>query len=435
MNKYLQIGGSILAVVLLLGLMNNIGYQTVQASNQEIINGEVHQKESLFPTISKLYSTDQHSSMRTTGRNDDPVIFSQHPYLPSESWIFRTSTVYSDPIYLCQDNFFIFSTYVHSIKWYGICAMYNGGWIQGDPIGFKFQIIFYDDNNGSPGSVKYTFSDLEPTALDTGLSYTSFEMYYWEVELLPTVYMTSGWISIHNTYHPDYFWFLWAGSPDGDLSMYQQGSSVSHIIGDCAFNLTGYRPPSDITIEDILQPVSGPAAIIAPIINMTGEVGGPIAFPLTVKITSSTLEYNKTQNVDFYPWPHLYLCVVFPEWAPEAMNNPLENTTIEYTIVATAYYLHDEHQDDNTKTQKFNLTYTPDIHRLFLFGLISNKIEYNTSISFHAKSLFYYDCTTSDHDVLSSFEKIFLSKKHEVGYVGVKVIVGMFDGIMTFEDT
>jgi len=53
MNKYPLIGGSICAVVLLVlaSLMNVVGYQTVQVSNQKMINSEIDQKELLFQTI------------------------------------------------------------------------------------------------------------------------------------------------------------------------------------------------------------------------------------------------------------------------------------------------------------------------------------------------------------------------------------------------
>ena len=53
MKKYPLIGGSIFAVVVLVlcSLNNIVGYQTVQASNQKIINTEVDQKELLFQTI------------------------------------------------------------------------------------------------------------------------------------------------------------------------------------------------------------------------------------------------------------------------------------------------------------------------------------------------------------------------------------------------
>jgi hypothetical protein len=53
MNKYPLIGVSICAVVLLVlgSLSNVVGYQTVQSSNQQIINEEVNQKELLFQTI------------------------------------------------------------------------------------------------------------------------------------------------------------------------------------------------------------------------------------------------------------------------------------------------------------------------------------------------------------------------------------------------
>jgi hypothetical protein len=53
MKKYPLIGGSIIAVVLLVlgSLTNVVGYQTVQSSNQKVIKEEVDQKELLFQTI------------------------------------------------------------------------------------------------------------------------------------------------------------------------------------------------------------------------------------------------------------------------------------------------------------------------------------------------------------------------------------------------
>jgi hypothetical protein len=56
MNKYPLIGGSICAVVLLvLGTLSTVvGYQSVQTSNQQIINEEINQKELLFQTIIDL---------------------------------------------------------------------------------------------------------------------------------------------------------------------------------------------------------------------------------------------------------------------------------------------------------------------------------------------------------------------------------------------
>jgi hypothetical protein len=53
MDRYPLVGGSILAVVLLVlgSLTNVIGYRTFQSSNQKIINEEGNQKELLFQTI------------------------------------------------------------------------------------------------------------------------------------------------------------------------------------------------------------------------------------------------------------------------------------------------------------------------------------------------------------------------------------------------
>ena len=53
MRKYPLIGGSICAVVLIVlaSLTNVVGYQTVQVSNQKILNNEINEKELLFQTI------------------------------------------------------------------------------------------------------------------------------------------------------------------------------------------------------------------------------------------------------------------------------------------------------------------------------------------------------------------------------------------------
>ena len=53
MRKYPLIGGSIVAVVVLVlsSLTNVIGYQTVQSSNLKMISNEIDQKELLFQTI------------------------------------------------------------------------------------------------------------------------------------------------------------------------------------------------------------------------------------------------------------------------------------------------------------------------------------------------------------------------------------------------
>jgi len=56
MEKYPLIGVSIIAVVLLIlgSFTNVIGYQTVQSSNQKLIQDEVNQKELLFQTIANI---------------------------------------------------------------------------------------------------------------------------------------------------------------------------------------------------------------------------------------------------------------------------------------------------------------------------------------------------------------------------------------------
>jgi hypothetical protein len=61
MNKYPLIGGSICAVVLIVlaSFTNVVGYQTVQSSNQKMINSEIDQKELLFQTIVDIANNKQ----------------------------------------------------------------------------------------------------------------------------------------------------------------------------------------------------------------------------------------------------------------------------------------------------------------------------------------------------------------------------------------
>lgn len=361
----------------------------------------------------------------STGRRDE--LFTQRPYTPTESWNFYTSD--SNVGYLCQEDFWGLTDTFCIISWYGLPLIYSNGWLQGDPTGMQFEIKFYEDSGGYPGDVVATFSDLEPFPINTGQVYSDWEMYYWELWLPTGISLVDGWVSIQSTYCPDGSWLLWAGSPEGNFNAMQNNYSLGDNL---AFNLAGILVPyDDVKIDSILQPASGPAAVIAPIINVTNIGCFQETFPLTVQITSSALEYNQTQIVSLEPFsPNQSMKVIFPDWTPAAWHNTIENTTIEYTISATAFLATDHNQSDNTKTQSFNLTYSCDLHRLFLLGLISKRTEDNTSISFHAKHLFYYDDNTSDYNRLSSGEKIIISKEHQTGYVGRRIIIGIFDGIV-----
>jgi hypothetical protein len=216
------------------------------------------------------------------------------------------------------------------------------------------------------------------------------------------------------------------GSPEGNLNALQDGYSIGDNL---AFALTGYFVPyHDVKVESILQPLSGPAAVIAPIINIS-NIGNCYTdtFELTVKIISSALEYFQSQNITL---DHSHsMLVILPDWTPTAWHT-IENSSINYTIIATAYLDLDRNQSDNVKTQSFTLTYPCDLHRIVFLGVISKRTEDITTLSFHAKHVLYYDLDTSNITRLFSDEKIIVLKKHHIGFVGTSIVVGIFDGIV-----
>lgn len=185
------------------------------------------------------------------------VIFHQRYYEPSESWSFYTTA--SSAGYLCQEDFWDLTASIGDVHWWGLTLIYSGGWYPGNPNGMKFEIKFYEPGT-TPGPVVETFSDLEPVAVNTGLTYAGFPMYYWEVELPNSVDLPDGWLSIQSTYAPDNSWLLWAGSPEGNFNALQNGAS---LYDNLAFNLTAggagpvaikvWKAPGTYPLESIVQ--------------------------------------------------------------------------------------------------------------------------------------------------------------------------------------
>jgi len=165
------------------------------------------------------------------------LIFHQRPFLSTESWTFRTSA----STYLCQDNFWTLTAPIGNIEFWGLCLVYSGGWTAGNQNTMPFTVKFYDDNAGVPGTEVASFPLAASTPVQFGSSgaYSGFTAYKWTYDLPSSVALTDGWMSIQSGTAPDNAWLLWAGSPEGDLDMWQQGSTAPHIAGDCAFNLSG----------------------------------------------------------------------------------------------------------------------------------------------------------------------------------------------------
>jgi hypothetical protein len=121
-------------------------------------------------------------------------------------------------------------------------------WGPCNPEGMLFEIIFYEDSGGIPGSPVCIYSDVSPSFTNTGMFYDDYEMYYWETELDPCCDISQGWISIQNTYSPSQCWFLWAGSPTTPKNGLQNGEPLDPE-NSLAFKLTAEEDPCIPSID------------------------------------------------------------------------------------------------------------------------------------------------------------------------------------------
>ena len=172
----------------------------------------------------------------------DPPLFSQLPYEPYEIWTFFTSC--ASPGYRVHDEYWDVAEPICDLHWWGLSLIYVGGdppWQNCDPEGMCFQVIFWDS---LLGQAICTYNEVCPLAISTGKFYGGYEMFYWETILDPCCdLIPNGWVSIQSYSSANNCWFLWAGSDDGDLYAYQEGSAEPDLDDDAAFELTPPGPP------------------------------------------------------------------------------------------------------------------------------------------------------------------------------------------------
>lgn len=187
----------------------------------------------------------------------DEVIFHQGYYTSGTPWI-HTSDTHFPWSYLCKDDFWGLTSQITDVHWWGETLHYSGAWSVGYPAGMKFNITFYQDSSGSPGSIVASFTNVDPTWHDTGISYMySFELYEFETSISPPVSLTNGWISIQGIYSPTDAWFLWSGSPDNTKNALQNGAPFS-TPDSLAFNLTTTGVPTILEVSVDIKPASWP---------------------------------------------------------------------------------------------------------------------------------------------------------------------------------
>ena len=167
-------------------------------------------------------------------------IFSQPPHMPNDSWSAFTSDLFYP--YLVYENYGGVSDPIGIVHFWGLNLIFNNGWSDcstEDPM--TFEIKFYQDNAGAPGTVVYTES-LAISRDNTGLSYSGYPLYHYQANLSNPVNLAGGWISIQGTSleEPNCV-LLWMSSPVGDGFAWQLvPPNTNEIYYDLSLCFEGY---------------------------------------------------------------------------------------------------------------------------------------------------------------------------------------------------
>jgi hypothetical protein len=169
----------------------------------------------------------------------DYALFGQgyHPSTDSD-WVASTSDAGSGGSILVYDNFLCPGA-INQVCFWGINGYYEDRWYICYESPMEFEIKFYADNNGQPGSL-ISSQIVECNGNQTGQIYNNaFELYEYYAHLDQPVEMDKGWISIQGRGDRPDCWFEWMSGIAGlDSSGYQwDGTSLNQISRDRAFCL------------------------------------------------------------------------------------------------------------------------------------------------------------------------------------------------------
>ena len=114
---------------------------------------------------------------------------------------------------------------IEDLHWWGITFIYTTQWQGCDRDPDVYDITFYQDNNGLPGTVVQTYTNVLPTKQDSGMQFNGEPIWYYNLDLTPTINWTHGWgwVSIVGRNAGQGCWFLWLDTADGDGHLALQG--------------------------------------------------------------------------------------------------------------------------------------------------------------------------------------------------------------------
>ncbi len=160
-------------------------------------------------------------------RSNRGGLFTQLPKNPGydvNDWFAYHSAIFCGDCYQSYEMFTDVGGPIQGIHWWGMsCIDNDSSYTPGDPVGMTFNITFYQDNNTKPGEIFYTYSNVHPTIIATGVLYPESppnELYFFEYNLSSSCDLSTGWVSIFSTGSENNCSFFWMESSTGDRNAF-----------------------------------------------------------------------------------------------------------------------------------------------------------------------------------------------------------------------
>ena len=172
------------------------------------------------------------------------TLWGQPPTSPEGSWMAGTSE--AAPDYRRYEDFAgLGAGPANGVRFWGLSLTYSGGWWPCDTENpTVFEIKFYEDSYGEPGTVVRSYTPpIEPQ--QTVYSYAGYPLNAYSTELVPDMPLTDGWCSIQGqTGIPYDCWFLWIshGESGYGYSLVESGGVLDTEDYDLSLCLTGDNP-------------------------------------------------------------------------------------------------------------------------------------------------------------------------------------------------
>lgn len=108
---------------------------------------------------------------------------------------------------------------VQSINVWGLSLENSAGWTACDPTGMTFDVIFYEDSAGVPGTEICNLQSVASTITMTGLQYRGYELYQFDIPAVCDLgSVGTKWVSIQSEPMTGDCSFLWMSASSGDGS-------------------------------------------------------------------------------------------------------------------------------------------------------------------------------------------------------------------------